>query len=120
MPRIYSIRPTLSLKGRRFQGLRGFTGKPFHPPLTDFPVVCYVLAAVFDVISYIAPADDAKAHDFFAAATFVMVAGYIVGLGAALTGFLTGGKASPGIAGRARSAKRSTPRCGERSTGTPR
>ena len=55
MPRIYSIRPTLSLKGRRFQGLRGFTGKPFHPPLTDFPVVCYVLAAVFDVISYISP-----------------------------------------------------------------
>ncbi len=52
MPRIYSIRPTLSLKGRRFQGLRGFTGKPFHPPLTDFPIVCYTLAAVFDLISY--------------------------------------------------------------------
>ena len=52
MPRIYSIRPTWSLKGRRSQGLRGFTGKPFHPPLTDFPIVCYTLAAVFDLISY--------------------------------------------------------------------
>jgi uncharacterized membrane protein len=95
MPRIYSIHPTLSLKGRRFQGLRGFTGKPFHPPLTDFPIVCYVLAAVFDVISYIAPADDAKAHDFFAAATFVMVAGYVVGIGAMITGFFDWWKGIP-------------------------
>ena len=50
MARLFSIRPTLSLKGRRSQGLRGFTGKPFHPPLTDFPIVCYVLAAIFDLI----------------------------------------------------------------------
>jgi uncharacterized membrane protein len=95
MPRLFSIRPTLSLKGRRSQGLRGFSGKPFHPPLTDFPVVCYVLAALFDLISYFSPADDAKAHDFFAAATFVMVAGFIVGLGAALTGFMDWWKGIP-------------------------
>ena len=38
MARLYSIRPTWSLKGRRSQGLRGFSGKPFHPPLTDFPI----------------------------------------------------------------------------------
>jgi len=95
MPRIYSVRPTLSLKGRRFQGLRGFTGKPFHPPLTDFPIVCYVLAALFDLISYFSPADDAKAHDFFAAATFVMAAGFVVGLGAALTGFMDWWKGIP-------------------------
>ena len=95
MPRLYSIRPTLSLKGRRSQGLRGFTGKPFHPPLTDFPVVCYTLAAVFDVISFVSATDDPKAHDFFAAATFVMVAGFIVSLGAALTGFLDWWKGIP-------------------------
>ena len=95
MPRIYSVRPTLSLKGRRFQGLRGLTGKPFHPPLTDFPIVCYSLAAVFDLISYFAPSDDAKAQDFFAAATFVMVAGFIVGLGAATTGFFDWWKGIP-------------------------
>jgi uncharacterized membrane protein len=93
--RIYSIRPTLSLKGRRSQGLRGFSGKPFHPPLTDFPVVCYALAAVFDLISFFSGADDPKAHDFFAAATFVMAAGYIVGLGAMFTGFLDWWKGIP-------------------------
>ena len=45
MARLYSIRPTLSLKGRRSQGLRGFSGKPFHPPLTDIPVGAYIIAA---------------------------------------------------------------------------
>ncbi|MDH5313710.1 MAG: DUF2231 domain-containing protein [Actinomycetota bacterium] len=94
MPRIYSVRPTLSLKGRRFQGLRGFTGKPFHPPLTDFPVVCYSLAAVFDLISYSSDAGD-RAQDFFAAATFVMVAGYIGGFGAIITGFMDWWKGIP-------------------------
>jgi uncharacterized membrane protein len=93
--RIYSIRPTLSLKGRRSQGLRGFSGKPFHPPLTDFPIVCYALAAVFDLVSFFSGADDPKAHDFFAAATFVMAAGYIVGLGAMFTGFLDWWKGIP-------------------------
>jgi uncharacterized membrane protein len=87
MPRIYSIRPSWSLKGRRFQGVRGFTGKPFHPPLTDFPIVCFSLAALFDLISYFSDSSDPKARDFFVAATFVMVAGYVVGLGAVLTGF---------------------------------
>lgn len=94
MPRIYSVRPTLSLKGRRFQGLRGFTGKPFHPPLTDFPIVCYSLAAVFDVISFASDPGD-RAQDFFAAATFVMVAGYIGGFGAIITGFMDWWKGIP-------------------------
>jgi uncharacterized membrane protein len=87
MARLFSIRPSWSFKGRRFRGVRGFQGKPFHPPLTDFPIVCYSLAAVFDVISLISDHMDPKAHDFFAAATFVMVAGFIVSLGTALTGF---------------------------------
>ena len=95
MARIYSIRPTLSLKGRRSQGLRGFSGKPFHPPLTDFPIVCYALAAVFDLVSFFSGADDPKAHDFFAAATFVIAAGFVVGLGAVLTGFLDWWKGIP-------------------------
>ncbi len=95
MPKLFSIRPTLSMKGRRFLGLRGFTGKPTHPPLTDFPIVCYVLAAVFDLISYFSDAADPKAHDFFAAATFVMVAGYVVGFGAVITGFMDWWKGVP-------------------------
>ena len=95
MARLYSIRPTWSMKGRRSQGLRGFTGKPFHPPLTDFPIVCYSLAALFDLISFFSDGSDPKAHDFFAAATFVMVAGFIVSLGAALTGFMDWWKGIP-------------------------
>ena len=95
MARLFSIRPTWSLKGRRSQGLRGFSGKPFHPPLTDFPIVCYSLAALFDLISFFSDASDPKAHDFFAAATFVMVSGFIVSLGAALTGFMDWWKGIP-------------------------
>ena len=105
MARLFSIRPTWSLKGRRFQGVRGFTGKPFHPPLTDFPIVCYTLAALFDLISYFAEAHvtqgstlmgvSGKAHDFFVAATFVMAAGYVVGLLAVITGFFDWWKGIP-------------------------
>jgi uncharacterized membrane protein len=95
MPKLFSVRPTLSMKGRKFMGLRGFSGKPTHPPLTDFPVVCFVLAALFDLISYVSDGADPKAHDFFAAATFVMVAGYVVGLGAVLTGFMDWWKGIP-------------------------
>jgi len=76
----------MTLKGREFRGLRGWAGKPCHPPLTDFPIVCYLLAAVFDVISYFA-ADDTVARDFFVSGTYVIVAGAIVSLGTALTGF---------------------------------
>jgi len=87
MPKYFSIRPTYTLKGRRFQGVRGFSGKPFHPPLTDFPIVCYTLAALFDLISYVSGHDDPKGRDYFVAATFVMVSGFIVSLATALTGF---------------------------------
>lgn len=95
MARLFSIRPTWSLKGRRFQGLRGFTGKPFHPPLTDFPIVCYTLAALFDWISYFSKGNVFRARDFFVAATFVMVSGYLVGLLAVITGFMDWWKGIP-------------------------
>jgi uncharacterized membrane protein len=89
MPKLYSIRPTLTLKGRKFRGLRGWSGKPTHPPLTDFPIVCYLLAAAFDVVSYVAAQGDRGrvAHDFFVSGTLVMAAGFLVSLGTALTGF---------------------------------
>jgi uncharacterized membrane protein len=89
MPKLFSIKPTLTLRGRKFNGIRGWSGKPTHPPLTDFPIVCYVLAAVFDVISFIAARGDspsAVAHDFSRAATFVIVAGAVVSLATATTG----------------------------------
>src|SRR5215510_10370320 len=81
-----SIRPAVSFRGRTFKGLRGWAGKPLHPPLTDIPVGAYVIAAVLDVIS-IAGQHEAWARDFFRAATFVLVAGGAVSLATALTGF---------------------------------
>ena len=84
--RKFSVRPTLTLKGRKFKGLRGWSGKPMHPPLTDFPVAAYVMAAVFDVIASIGR-KETFARDFFHAGTYVVIAGVIVSVFAALTGF---------------------------------
>lgn len=105
--RIFSIRPGLSFRGRKFKGLRGWAGKPFHPPLTDFPIVAYVLAAVFDVISSFAEEGSSVARDFFVSATHVIIAGGIVSLGAILTGLWDWWKGierdrSSGLLGRAK------------------
>jgi uncharacterized membrane protein len=87
MRRKFSIRPGVTVRGRQFKGLRGWAGKPFHPPLTDIPVAAYVLAAVFDVISRVAGDGSGNGRQFFVSATHVMIAGAVVSLGAALTGF---------------------------------
>jgi len=84
--RKFSVRPTLTLKGRTFKGLRGWSGKPLHPPLTDFPIVAYVLAAVFDVVSVIAGEDHAWARELWHAGTWLFVGGAAVSVLAALTG----------------------------------
>jgi uncharacterized membrane protein len=81
-----SFRPALTLRGRKFKGLRGWAGKPLHPPLTDIPVGAYLIAAVLDVISIVGQ-DEEWARDFFRAATFVLIAGAAVSLLTALTGF---------------------------------
>lgn len=87
MTKLFSIRPAMTFRGRKFKGLRGFAGKPTHPPLTDIPISAYILAAVFDLISFIDGKGSDVAHSFFVASTYVIVAGAIVSLGAALTGF---------------------------------
>jgi len=84
--RALSFRPSLTLRGRTFKGLRGWAGKPLHPPLTDVPVGAYVLAPAFDLISRLGSGEE-WARDFYRAATFVFVGGAVVGLAAALTGF---------------------------------
>lgn len=84
--RKFSFRPTLTLKGRTFKGPRGWSGKPMHPPLTDFPIGAYVLAAVFDVISVIGGDDHAWAREFWHAGTYVFIGGATVSVFAALTG----------------------------------
>lgn len=87
MTRKFSVRPALTLRGRQFKGLRGFSGKPFHPPLTDFPVAAYVFAAVFDVVSRVAGDDSTLGREFFVSATHVIIAGAAVSIFTALTGF---------------------------------
>jgi len=84
--RTFSVRPTFTIRGRTFKGLRGWSGKPAHPPLTDIPIAAYVLAAIFDVIATFGR-HESWAREFFRAATFVFVAGAAVSLLAALTGF---------------------------------
>ena len=84
--RHFSFRPALTIRGRKFKGLRGWAGKPLHPPLTDIPVGAYVLAAAFDLISAIGN-DQEWARDFYRAASFCLIGGAIVSVFTALTGF---------------------------------
>ena len=84
--RALSFRPSLTMRGRKFKGLRGWAGKPLHPPLTDIPVGAYMLAAAFDLISA-ASHDEEWARDFYRAATFTLIGGAVVSVFAALTGF---------------------------------
>ena len=84
--RHFSFRPSLTLRGRKFKGLRGWAGKPFHPPLTDVPVGAYMVGAALDVIS-VAGQGNAWARDFYRAGTFTLVAGAAVSLLTLLTGF---------------------------------
>ena len=84
--RTLSFRPALTLRGRKFKGLRGWAGKPLHPPLTDTPVGAYVLAAAFDLISALGHGHD-WSRDFYRAGSFVLIGGALVSVLAALTGF---------------------------------
>jgi uncharacterized membrane protein len=93
MPKLYSIRPGITFKGRKFRGVRGWAGKPTHPPFTDFPIAAYVFAGAFDVISYVAAKQGSAstvsslAHDAFVAATYTIMGGAVLSLVAAVTGF---------------------------------
>ena len=87
MARLFSIKPGITLRGRKFKGIRGFAGKPFHPPLTDIPVAAYVIAAVFDVLSFLASDGSKAAETLHKSATLVFIAGFIVSIPTALTGF---------------------------------
>jgi uncharacterized membrane protein len=84
--RRFSFRPGLELRGRKFLGLRGFAGKPAHPPLTDVPIGAYVIAPVLDVISFLWKGSS-WADDLHRAAGFTLLAGAVVSLATALTGF---------------------------------
>lgn len=86
--RRFSFAPTLATKGRKFKGLRGFSGKPFHPPLTDIPIAAYLFGAVFDVLSFVLHKGHAElATELFRAGTWVFLGGGAVSLLTALTGW---------------------------------
>src|SRR3954447_6028508 len=91
--RRFSFKPSLTVKGRKFKGLRGFAGKPFHPPLTDFPIAAYIFAAVFDVIAAVGR-HHRYAREYFHAGTFVFIGGAAVSVLAALTGLWDAWKSS--------------------------
>ena len=84
--RKFAFRPTLTFKGRTFKGLRGWSGKPMHPPLTDFPIAAYIFGAAFDVISLVGR-HHAWSQEFWHAGTYTFVGGAAVSLLTALTGF---------------------------------
>lgn len=92
--RRFSVRPTLTLKGRTFKGVRGWSGKPLHPPLTDFPIVAYLLVAVFDVASAIGGKHHAWAGELWHAGTLTFLIGVAVSVFAALTGLWDARKSS--------------------------
>jgi uncharacterized membrane protein len=86
MTKLFSIKPGVTLKGRDFKGLRGWAGKPLHPPLTDFPIASYILTAAFDVLS-LSMGSGRSARELYAAGTYVMGAGALTSVGTILTGF---------------------------------
>ncbi|MEO6629312.1 MAG: DUF2231 domain-containing protein [Aquihabitans sp.] len=99
--RQFSVRPVLTLKGRQSKGLRGWAGKPLHPPLTDIPIGAYVLAATFDVISVVGGQQHDWAREFWHAGTFVFIGGAVVSVFAALTGAIDRAQSSePGTQAR--------------------
>jgi uncharacterized membrane protein len=86
--RRFSFGPSLAIKGRKFKGLRGYAGKPFHPPLTDVPITAYMFGAVFDVLSLLLHDDHEQlATELFRAGTWVFLGGAAVSVLAALTGW---------------------------------
>jgi uncharacterized membrane protein len=95
MARLFSIGPGISMKGRKFKGLRGFAGKPFHPPLTDLVVGAYFFTGVFDVISYLGGEDTRTGADFFRAGSILLISGALFSLPTMLTGFWDWLKSTP-------------------------
>ena len=86
--RHFTYRPSLTLSGRKFKGLRGWAGKPFHPPLTDVPITAYLFAAVFDILSIALHSSHPEVgRQLYVAAGWTLLGGAGVSVLAALTGW---------------------------------
>src|SRR5439155_23012670 len=83
-----TFRPGLTVSGRKFKGLRGYSGKPFHPPLTDVPIVAYLFTAAFDILSVATHSGHPiVSRQLYVAGTWTLLGGAAVSLLAALTGW---------------------------------
>lgn len=83
---MFSFRPGLEFRGRKFKGLRGFAGKPFHPPLTDVTIGAYTIAPTLDIASFLFK-DGSWAETAHIAAGYVLLIGAISSLATVLTGW---------------------------------
>lgn len=81
----FSFKPAINLKGRKFHGVRGFSGKPFHPPLTDVPVGAYVVAPVLDIVAFFGDGMEWSAG-LHRAAGYVFAVGAAFGAATIITG----------------------------------
>lgn len=82
----FSFRPALEFRGRKFKGLRGFAGKPFHPPLTDVPVGAYVIGPALDVVAFLFR-HSSWSSDAYRAGGYAILVGAIVSAATLLTGY---------------------------------
>ena len=82
----FALGTALTFRGRPFQGLSGFEGKPFHPPFTDVPVGAYVIAPVLDVIAFIGR-DRSWGADASSAARYTLLVGAAFSALTIVTGF---------------------------------
>jgi len=86
--RHFTYRPPLTLSGRKYKGLRGWAGKPLHPPLTDVPITAYLFAAVFDILSIALHSSHPEVgRQLYVAAGWTLLGGAGVSVLAALTGW---------------------------------
>jgi uncharacterized membrane protein len=84
--RRFSFRPALEFRGRKFKGLRGFAGKPFHPPLTDLTTGAYIISPILLIIAFFFK-DSNWAQEANKAGAWVLLIGGISSLATALTGY---------------------------------
>jgi uncharacterized membrane protein len=83
-----TFRPGLTLSGRKNKGLRGFAGKPYHPPLTDVPITAYLFTAAFDILSVaLHSSHPIVGRQLYVAGTWTLLGGAAVSLLTALTGW---------------------------------
>lgn len=84
--RRFSFQPGLEFRGRKFKGLRGFAGKPFHPPLTDVTVGAYTIAPILLILAFLFQ-NSSWAEDAQKAGAWVLLIGGISSTATVLTGF---------------------------------